>query len=278
MNAITISNISISLNSPKILVAGPCVIENQGLTLEIAEELKRICAEKNIPLIFKSSYVKANRSSGDSYVGPGLVEGVKILGKVKGETGLPILTDIHETSEIPLVNDVADIMQIPAFLCRQTGLVKSAARTGRPLNIKKGQFMSPQMMKYIAEKAEMAGNSKVILTERGTFFGYGDLVVDMRSLPIMSSFGYPVLYDATHSVQQPGGLGDKSGGLRDFILPLAKAAAATGFISGLYVEAHPEPEKSPSDAASMLPLIELPPFLDAVWKIFTTGAQRHREK
>ena len=268
MKTIKINNIPVGLDHPPILIAGPCVLQEEGLALEIAVELKRICLEKNIPLIFKASYIKANRSSGDSYVGPGLEEGIRILSRIKEETGLPILTDIHETSEIPRVSDVADVLQIPAFLCRQTGLVKAAARTNRVLNIKKGQFMSPAMMRHIAEKSEMSGNNNVILTERGTFFGYGDLVVDMRSLAIMGSFGYPVLYDATHSVQQPGGLGDSSGGLREFILPLAKAAAATGFVSGIYAETHPEPEKSPSDAASMLALNQMSVFLDQVWKYF----------
>ena len=256
------------------LIAGPCVIENEGLTLEIAAELKHICADKQIPLIFKASYAKANRSSAESYIGPGIQAGLRILQKVKAETGLPILTDVHESVEVEPAAQIVDILQIPAFLCRQTELVQTAARSGKPLNIKKGQFMSPQQMKLIAEKAVSTGNEQVMLTERGTFFGYGDLVVDMRSLPIMASFGYPVIFDATHSVQQPGGLGNASGGLREFILPLARAAAATGAISGLYLETHPEPEKSPSDAASMLPLDQLPAFLDSVWKIFTTKSQR----
>jgi 2-dehydro-3-deoxyphosphooctonate aldolase (KDO 8-P synthase) len=238
--------------------------------LEIAKEVQKICVEKKVPLIFKASYAKANRSSGDSYVGPGLEKGVKILKKVKEKVGLPILTDIHETGEIPRVLDVADILQIPAFLCRQTGLVKTAARTKRPLNIKKGQFMSPYQMKLIAEKAVKEKNPNVMLTERGTFFGYGDLVVDMRSLVVMAGFGYPVIYDATHSVQQPGALGDASGGLREFILPLAQAAAATGALSGIYLETHPEPAKSPSDSASMLPLVDLAKFIDSVWEIFGT--------
>lgn len=273
MKTVKIKNIPVGLDHPPILIAGPCVLEDEELALEIAVELKKICTEKKIPLIFKASYIKANRSSGDSYVGPGLEEGVKILLRVKEKTGLPILTDIHETSEIPRVSDAADILQIPAFLCRQTGLVKAAARTKRVLNVKKGQFMSPNMMKHIAEKAEIAGNNNVILTERGTFFGYGDLVVDMRSLAIMGGFGYPVLYDATHSVQQPGGLGDSSGGLKEFILPLAKAAAATGFVSGIYAETHPEPAKSPSDSASMMNLDEMPYFIDEIWKYFAVRKQ-----
>ncbi|NQS97479.1 MAG: 3-deoxy-8-phosphooctulonate synthase [candidate division Zixibacteria bacterium] len=270
MTRVIIPNIFISPNSPPILIAGPCVIENEALTLEIAYELKRICADKEIPLIFKASYAKANRSSAASYIGPGMRAGLRILEKVKAETGLPILTDVHETAEVEFTAEIVDILQIPAFLCRQTELVQTAARTGKPLNIKKGQFMSPQQMKLIAEKAVLAGSDKVMLTERGTFFGYSDLVVDMRSLPIMASYGYPVLFDATHSVQQPGGLGSTSGGLREFILPLARAAAATGAISGLYLETHPEPEKSPSDAASMLPFDRLPAFLDSVWAIFAT--------
>ena len=268
MKTITISHIPVGLGNPPILIAGPCVLEDEGLAGEIAAELKRICAELAIPLIFKASYAKANRSSGESYVGPGVEKGLKMLAKVKAETGLPVLTDIHETGDIAPAVEVVDVLQIPAFLCRQTGLVQNAARTGKPLNIKKGQFMSPWQMKHILEKAVSAGNDKVMLTERGTFFGYGDLVVDMRSLPVMAGFGSPVLFDATHSVQQPGGMGDKSGGLREFILPLAKAAAATGFVSGIYAETHPEPAKSPSDAASMLPLAEMKSFLRAVWKHF----------
>ncbi len=268
MRTIDIGGIPLGADNPPVLIAGPCVIENQRLTLEIAREINKVCRERGIPFIFKASYAKANRSSGNSYVGPGLIEGLKALEKVKGEVGVPVLTDIHESGEIARASAVVDILQIPAFLCRQTGLVKAAARAGLPLNIKKGQFMSPQMMKPIAEKAVMAGNEQVILTERGTFFGYGDLVVDMRSLPIMASFGFPVLYDATHSVQQPGGLGDSSGGLREFILPLAKAAAATGYVSGIYLETHPQPETSPSDAASMLPLTQLTDFIASVWRLF----------
>jgi len=265
---ISLGSITIGQGEQPVLIAGPCVIENEGLTLEIAKELKRICADKNIPLIFKASYAKANRSSGKSYIGPGIREGLDILAKVKSQTGLPILTDIHETMEVYPVAEVVDILQIPAFLCRQTELVSKAATAGKAMNIKKGQFMSPYQMKLIAEKAELAGNNQVILTERGTFFGYGDLVVDFRSLSIMSEFGYPVLYDATHSVQKPAGLGDMSGGSREFILPLARAAAATGAIAGIYMETHPQPEKSPSDAASMLPLIQMPEFIDAVWRMF----------
>ena len=252
-----------------ILIAGPCVIENRDLTLFIAEEMKKICAARSIPLVFKSSYTKANRSSGLSYSGPGLKEGLKILAWVKEKTGLPILTDVHEPSEVEPVAEVADIIQIPAFLCRQTKLVQTAGRTARVINIKKGQFMSPYQMKLIVDKVVAVGNERVMLTERGTFFGYGDLVVDMRSLSIMASFGFPVLYDATHSVQQPGGMGDRSGGLREFILPLARAAAATGAVSGLYVETHPSPEESPSDSASMLPLKDMPKFIDSIWSVFT---------
>jgi 2-dehydro-3-deoxyphosphooctonate aldolase (KDO 8-P synthase) len=275
MNIDPIHKIFLQLKENPILIAGPCVIQTEKLSLEIAKALKRICEAKNIPLVFKASYAKANRSSGKSYIGPGLEAGLRILEKVKSETGLPVLTDVHETGEVPAAAEVMDILQIPAFLCRQTELVQTAARMGKPLNIKKGQFMSPYQMKLIAEKAVMMGNDKVMLTERGTFFGYGDLVVDMRSLPIMASFGYPVIYDATHSVQQPGGLGDRSGGLREFILPLARAAAATGAISGIYMETHPKPQTSPSDADSMLPLAELPEFLDAVWNLFTTTTRRH---
>ncbi|MBC8204311.1 MAG: 3-deoxy-8-phosphooctulonate synthase [FCB group bacterium] len=258
-----------SLESGKrALIAGPCVIENLDLTMLIASELKSLCEIMRIPLIFKASYKKANRSSGKSYSGPGIEEGLEILRTVRKETGLPILTDVHETGEVESAAKTADILQIPAFLCRQTELIQAAAETGKIVNIKKGQFMSPRQMQLSAEKAVSTGNSKVILTERGSFFGYGDLVVDMRSLVIMASFGIPVLFDATHSVQQPGGLKHQSGGLREFILPLAKAAAATGVVSGIYMETHPEPEESPSDAALMLPLKDMPGFLHSVWNIF----------
>jgi len=269
-NKIQIQNVVIGSGETPVLIAGPCVIENESLTLEIAREIKSLCETRHIPFVFKASYAKANRSSGTSYIGPGIREGLDILARVKSEIGVPILTDIHETIEVYPVSEVADILQIPAFLCRQTELVQRAARTGKAVNIKKGQFMSPNQMKLIAEKAAQAGNDKVMLTERGTFFGYGDLVVDFRSLPIMAGFGYPVLYDATHSVQKPGVLGDKSGGAREFIIPLARAAAATGCINGIYMETHPDPSKSPSDAESMLPLVQLPSFLDLLWNLFTT--------
>ncbi len=259
---------TIGRDEKPILVAGPCVIENQPLTLEIAETVRNICREKDIPFIFKASYAKANRSSGKSFISIGFHEALDILQKVKSDLNIPILTDVHETVEILPVAEVVDVIQIPAFLCRQTELVQRAAQTGKVVNIKKGQFMSPQQMGLIAEKAVMMGNENVMLTERGTFFGYGDLVVDMRSLPIMASLGYPVLYDATHSVQQPARMGEQSGGLREFILPLARAAAATDALSGIYMETHPRPEKSPSDAASMLPLNMLSQYIDSIWKVF----------
>ena len=268
MKKIQIDSITIGHGEKPVLIAGPCVIENELLTMEIAAHLSFLCSTRGITYIFKASYAKANRSSGKSFIGPGIREGLDILAKVRSEVGVPVLTDIHETIEVFPVAEAVDILQIPAFLCRQTELVQKAAQTGRVINIKKGQFMSPEQMRLIAEKAEMAGNDKIMLTERGTFFGYGDLVVDMRSLPIMASFGYPVLFDATHSVQKPAGLGNHTGGSREFIIPLARAAAATGAVSGIYMEAHPDPEKSPSDAASMLPLSQVPEFLDSIWSLF----------
>ena len=265
---IKIDNITIGQGLKPALIAGPCVIENESLTVEIASTLKQLCAEKKIPFIFKASYAKANRSSGKSFATIGFREALGILERVKAETDVVTLTDVHETVEVLPVADVVDIIQIPAFLCRQTELVQRAAQSGKIVNIKKGQFMSPYQMKHILEKAAMAGNRSLMLTERGTFFGYGDLVVDMRSLPVMASFGYPILYDATHSVQKPAGMGDHSGGNREFILPLARAAAATGSLSGIYMETHPEPEKSPSDSASMLPLNQMSSFIDAIWNVF----------
>ena len=265
---IKINNITIGQGQKPVLIAGPCVIESESLTLDIASHLKDLCAEKNIPFIFKASYSKANRSSGKSFSGIGFRAALGVLERVKAELDIITLTDVHETVEVLPVADVVDIIQIPAFLCRQTELVQRAAQSGKVVNIKKGQFMSPGQMKLILEKAAMAGNRNLMLTERGTFFGYGDLVVDMRSLPVMASFGYPVLYDATHSVQKPAGMGEQTGGSREFILPLARAAAATGSLSGIFMETHPEPEKSPSDSASMLPLNQMHTFIDSIWKIF----------
>ncbi len=242
------------------LMAGPCVIESEEKTLFLASELKKITSELAIPFVFKASFDKANRSSGASYRGPGMEEGLRVLAKVRREVGVPVLTDLHETYQVQPVAEVVDILQIPAFLCRQTDLVTAAAATGKPVNIKKGQFMAAWDMKNIVEKARSTGNSRVFLTERGTTFGYNNLVVDMRSLPIMRSFGVPVIFDGTHSVQQPGGLGGRSGGQREFVAPLCRAAVAIG-VDGLFLEVHDEPEKALSDGPNMVSLSSLPSLL-----------------
>lgn len=242
------------------IIAGPCVIESEETCLEVARHLKKLCGELDLPLIFKASYQKANRLSASSYTGPGMEQGLAILKKVKDSFELPILTDVHETAEIAQVAQVADVLQIPAFLSRQTELVVQAAATGKWVNIKKGQFLAPEDMAKIAEKA----NSKnVMLTERGTTFGYRNLVVDFRSLLIMKESGYPVVFDATHSLQLPGGGGNVSTGQPQYIIPMAKAAAAVG-IDGLFVETHPKPAEALSDAGAMLPLNRMEELLKTV--------------
>jgi len=233
------------------LVAGPCVIESRSGTLANARAIAKICESAGMPVVFKASFDKANRTSAESFRGLGMTEGLEILRQVKEETGLPILTDIHETSQAEHVSRVADCLQIPAMLCRQTDLIAAAAATGLPVNIKKGQFMSPASMKFAADKARSKGSGGVILTERGTTFGYGALVVDFRSLVIMRTFGVPVIFDATHSVQSPSGMGSSSGGDRSFVLPLARAAAAVG-VDGIFVEVHPHPEKAKSDGPNSI--------------------------
>jgi 2-dehydro-3-deoxyphosphooctonate aldolase (KDO 8-P synthase) len=245
------------------LIAGPCVIESEAILLQVAETVAKLAELHNLPYIFKSSFTKANRTSGDSPTGPGLEEGLRILEKVKRETGLPLLTDIHETSEISAVADVVDILQIPAFLCRQTSLIRAAGATGKWVNIKKGQFMAPEDMTNAAAKA---GSSKVMLTERGTTFGYHNLVVDFRSLLIMKESGMPVVFDATHSLQLPSGGDGVSSGRPEFVIPMAKAATAIG-IDGLFIETHPNPAEALSDAGVMLPLEQMSKLLDAVMQI-----------
>lgn len=247
------------------LIAGNCVVENEATTMETARFLRDLCQRYSLPLIYKSSYRKANRISGDSFASIGDQAAIEILRKVKKDLSLPILTDIHETGEIELISDI-DVLQIPAFLCRQTDLIRAAAQTGKWINIKKGQYLSPENMKEAAAKGAALNGGRVMLTERGTTFGYNDLVVDFRSLAIMKQFGYPVIFDATHAVQRPGGMGTQSGGNREFILPLAKAAAAVG-IDGLFVETHPDPASAKSDAATQLPLGEMPAFLEEILKI-----------
>jgi 2-dehydro-3-deoxyphosphooctonate aldolase (KDO 8-P synthase) len=261
-----IKNVRIGGNNPFVLIAGPCVIESEGATIETAARLQQITADLGIPFIFKSSYDKANRSSASSFRGPGLKEGLRILGRVKRELGLPLLSDVHRFEEIGPAADVLDVIQIPAFLCRQTDFVMDIARTGKMVNIKKGQFLAPWDIKNIIEKATSTGNRNVIITERGVSFGYNNLVADMRSLPLMREFGYPVMFDATHAVQLPGAGGIASSGDRRFVPHLARAAAAVG-IDALFMEVHACPDKALCDGPNMLPLEELPALLKQVREI-----------
>ena len=252
--------------APLFLIAGPCVIESESHATMMAERIVEIAKELGVPLIFKASYDKANRSSVSSYRGPGLKEGLRILGAIKKRTGLPILTDVHEVSHVGPAAEVCDVLQIPAFLCRQTDLLVAVGKSGRVANIKKGQFLSPWEIANAAEKVASTGNEKIILTERGTSFGYKNLVVDMRSFPIMRKLGYPVVFDVTHSVQLPGGEGKSSGGQPEFIEPLARAGVAAG-VDGIFLEVHENPAKALSDGTNALPLAELRGVLDRVGKI-----------
>ena len=243
-------------NKPFSLLCGPCQIESREHTLQTAKRLKEICDKLNIGLVYKSSFDKANRTSLNAQRGVGIQEGCEILAEVRQEIGVPVITDIHEISQVDAVAEAVDILQIPAFLCRQTDLVVKAAATGRALNIKKGQFLAPWDMENVAKKAASTNNNNIMLCERGASFGYGNLVSDMRSLPIMAKTGYPVIFDATHSVQMPGGHGTSSGGKREFVEPLARAAAAVG-VAGFFMEAHENPSQAPSDGPNMIPLDQL---------------------
>ncbi len=250
---IPVGKIRFGAGAPLFLIAGPCVIESEGHALMMAEKLGAVAGELGVPYIFKASYDKANRTSVASYRGPGLKNGLKILAKIKKKTGLPILTDVHQASEVEAAAEVCDILQIPAFLSRQTDLLVAAGKSGRVVNIKKGQFLSPAEMENAAEKVASTGNEKIILTERGNSFGYQNLVVDMRSFPIMRKFGYPVVFDVTHSVQLPGGEGKSSGGQPEFIEPLARAGVAAG-VDGIFLEVHDNPAKALSDGSNALAL------------------------
>ena len=257
---------------PHFLIAGPCVIENEKVVLETAASLAGITRDLGIPYIFKSSYDKANRSSINSFRGLGMKEGLAILKKVKEEIGVPVLTDIHDMHEAPLVAEIVDVLQIPAFLCRQTDLLVEAAKTGRVVNVKKGQFLSPMEMGNVVKKLEESGTHKILLTERGTTFGYNNLVVDMRSFPIMREFGYPVVFDATHSVQLPGGGGTHSSGQRQFIAPLARSAAAAG-CDGFFMEVHPTPDTALSDGPNMVHLKDVKALLEQILRIGQVAEQ-----
>jgi 2-dehydro-3-deoxyphosphooctonate aldolase (KDO 8-P synthase) len=265
-HSFSVGKIRFGGDAPLFLIAGPCVIESEAHAMSMAEQLGAITAELGVPYIFKASYDKANRSSGSSFRGPLLKEGLRILDKIKERTGLPILSDVHDISQVGPAAEVCDILQIPAFLCRQTDLLLAAGRTGRVVNVKKGQFLSPWEIGNAAEKIASTGNEKIILTERGTSFGYQNLIVDMRSFPIMCKLGYPVVFDVTHSVQLPGGEGKSSGGQPEFIEPLARAGAAVG-IDGLFLEVHENPPKALSDGANALPLAQFKPLLQKIQRL-----------
>jgi 2-dehydro-3-deoxyphosphooctonate aldolase (KDO 8-P synthase) len=246
---------------PLLWILGPCVIESHDLTLRIAETLAELAGRLKLPVVFKASFDKANRTSGKSFRGPGLVEGLRTLAEVKKRTGLPLTTDVHETCQVGPVAEVCDLLQIPAFLARQTDLVLAAGRTGRAVNVKKGQFMAPWDMRHVVSKMREVDNTRLLLTERGSTFGYNNLVSDMRSIPLMQDLGCPVIFDATHSVQMPGGAGDKSGGDRRMVPPLARAAVAVG-CDGIFMETHPRPDEALSDGPNMVPLVDLPALID----------------
>jgi 2-dehydro-3-deoxyphosphooctonate aldolase (KDO 8-P synthase) len=258
--------ILVGSGQPLLLIGGPCALESEQLARQVAGTLKEICARLGIRYVFKASFDKANRTSLHSYRGPGITEGLAILSRIRHEMGVPVISDIHDVSQVDQAAEVLDILQIPAFLCRQTDLLVAAARTGKPVNVKKGQFVSPWDMENAVNKLRGAGGKKILLVERGATFGYNNLVVDMRSLPVMRSFGCPVIYDATHSVQLPGGAGGSSGGQREFIVPLARAAMAVG-IDGLFIEIHPQPEKALCDGPNSLPLDGIEPVLAQLLRI-----------
>jgi len=256
MKEVRVGEIRIGKGNPLVLIAGPCVIENEEITFTTAQKLKEVCDRLGISLIFKSSFDKANRTSGFSFRGPGIDQGLKILSEVKKKFSVPVISDIHAVNEVRPASEVLDALQIPAFLCRQTDLILSSSRTGKPVNVKKGQFLAPWDVKHIIEKFTSTGNQNLLLTERGTSFGYNNLIVDFRGFSVIRSFGYPMLFDVTHSLQLPGGEGSSSGGQREYAPSLARAAVATG-VDGLFIEVHPEPMKALSDASTMIPLNEI---------------------
>ncbi|MBI5188279.1 MAG: 3-deoxy-8-phosphooctulonate synthase [Nitrospirae bacterium] len=268
---INIGDILFGGNNPPVLIAGPCVIENEDITFITAKRLKEICDNLSIPFVFKSSYDKANRTALSSFRGPGLEKGLRILSDVRSKFDIPVISDVHSVEEVKPASEVLDALQIPAFLCRQTDLILSASRTGKPVNVKKGQFLAPWDVKNIIEKFISTGNQNIFITERGTSFGYNNLVVDFRGLPIMRSFGYPVIFDVTHSLQLPGGEGSCSGGQREFVGPLARAAVAVG-ADGLFMEVHPEPDKALCDGPNMISIDNMPDLLRTIKDIYNTLA------
>ncbi len=258
----------VGLDKPFFLIAGPCVIESMQLQMDVAGKLKEITSQLGIPFIFKSSFDKANRTSGTSFRGPGLEEGLKVLAEVKKQIGVPVLTDVHEYTPMDEVASVVDVLQTPAFLCRQTDFIQKVAATGKPVNIKKGQFLSPWEMKYVSAKAQATGNSQIMVCERGVSFGYNNLVSDMRSLVVMRDTGCPVVFDATHSVQLPGGMDGKSGGQREFVPALARAAIAVG-VAGVFMETHPDPDNALSDGPNAWPLDKMQGLLETMLALDT---------
>ncbi len=265
---IEIGSLSADTDILPLIIAGPCVIEDEDTVFETARRLKEMTDELGLQFVFKSSYDKANRSAVTSFRGPGREKGLLILADVRSRFGIPVISDIHTVEDVVPASEVLDMLQLPAFLCRQTDLIVAAAKTGRPVNIKKGQFLAPWDVKNIIDKFTSTGNTKLFLTERGTLFGYNNLVVDFRSFPIMRSFGVPAVFDVTHSLQLPGGQGDCSGGQREFAAPLAKAAAAAG-VDGLFMEVHPDPDRAKCDGPNMIPLAEVKALLKAVASIHT---------
>jgi 2-dehydro-3-deoxyphosphooctonate aldolase (KDO 8-P synthase) len=260
---VTVGQVKIGGGNPIVLIAGPCVIESQSHVLNTAEKIKRAASDADIPFIFKASYDKANRSSIDSFRGPGLIKGLQSLEKIKQQLNVPVLSDVHTEEEIEPASQVLDVLQIPAFLCRQTNMIIKAAKTGCSVNVKKGQFMAPWDMKNVVDKLSHSGCKKILLTERGFTFGYNNLVVDMRSLVLMRDLGYPIIFDATHSLQLPGGKGNKSGGQKELIPDLVRGAVAVG-CDAIFMEVHPNPDKAKSDGPNMLKLSQLPELLKQI--------------
>jgi 2-dehydro-3-deoxyphosphooctonate aldolase (KDO 8-P synthase) len=260
---ITIADIKLGGNNPLVITAGPCVIESEEIIFQTADGLQKICNKLGFPLLFKSSYDKANRTSVSSFRGPGIEKGLRALADIRNKFGIPVLSDVHSIGEVKVAAEVLDVLQIPAFLCRQTDLILAAANTGKPVNIKKGQFLAPWDVRNIIEKFVSTGNHNVFITERGTSFGYNNLIVDFRTFPVLRSFGYPVIFDVTHSLQLPGGMGKSSGGQREFAEPLARAAVAAG-LDGLFMEVHPEPERALCDGPNMIRLDALEKMLSHI--------------
>jgi 2-dehydro-3-deoxyphosphooctonate aldolase (KDO 8-P synthase) len=275
-SCVTVGSLCIGPGQPLVLIAGPDVIESERHLLSHAERMARMCERAGVSYLVKSSYDKANRTSGRSFRGPGLKKGLAVLAKVKQALGLPVLSDVHCREEVAPAAEVLDVLQVPAFLCRQTDFVAAVARTGKPMNIKKGQFLAPWDMRHVIEKARAAGNRSVLVTERGASFGYNNLVSDMRALQVLAGFGCPVIFDGTHSVQLPGGLGHASGGQREFVPTLVRAAVATGYCHGVFLEVHEDPDRAPVDGPNMLRLADLPKLLEDIQAIRSALAGRQQ--